>query len=248
MGQEIYPALSGGLRSMRSLDMLANNLANVNTTGFKSDRAAFALEVPESAGDPGTAAYRLGASYVTTTETQTDYSQGTLQSTGNPTDLALLGEGGFFRLAGEEGSIELTRDGSFAVDTQGMLVAIDGARVIDVEGEPIKVGDAPPVIGADGTVTVDGEVRGRIAIVDVADRSILEKAGGNRWRVPADTELAEGTAHVRQGELEGSNVEPVRALTELIAITRYYEAFQKSLESSSDLDEQLSTRVGRVDS
>ncbi len=243
MGREMYPALSGGLRSMRSMDVLANNLANVRTTGFKADRVEFELATTES--DAGS---KLGASFVAPVGEVTDYRQGPVEDTGRPTDFALRSEG-FFVLAGAEGEKgpSLTRDGSFVVDAEGFLMSAAGRRVLGDDGEGLRVGtDAPFVVSETGDVTVEGRKVGALAIVDVADRQQLAKVGGNRWEAGA-LELLPVDGQVRQGALEGSNVEPVQALTELIAVTRYFEAFQKNLDVSSKMDEQLSSSVGRLD-
>lgn len=250
MGREMYPALSGGLRSMRSLDVLANNLANVNTTGFKADRVRFELVSPDNGAGKGTAAGRLGESFVTASNEVTDYAQGMLQDTGNPTDLALRGESGFFQLAAPdgEGPPMLTRSGAFHLDPEGYLTAQGGYRVLDTGGQPLQVdGRGELLIDHDGVVTVGEATIGQIGIVDVADRTQLGKSGSGRWTAPADAVLEPAAAEVIQGHLESSNVEPVQALTELIAITRYFEAFQKNLDASSKLDEALNSQVGRLD-
>lgn len=254
MGREMYPALSGGLRSMRSLDVLANNLANVNTIGFKADRVRFELKAPEGLGDQGDPARRLGASFISSASEVTDYSQGMLRETGNPTDLALHGESGFFQLApvqteaeGEAQGPVLTRAGAFHLDPEGFLAATGGYRVLGENGQPVKVPPGQLLIEHTGAVKVGGATVGQLAIVDVADRAQLAKAGGGRWVADPGTELVPAAAEVLQGHLESSNVEPVQALTELIAITRYYEAFQKNLDASSKLDEALNSQVGRLD-
>ncbi len=248
MGREMYPALSGGLRAMRSLDLIANNLANVNTTGFKADRAQFQLEAAEGV-TPNAAAVSLAEGFVTSLGETTDYSQGVLRETANPTDLALRGERGFFVLGPGDGSSPpmLTRDGSFYLDPEGFLSAGEGLRVLSDTGKPIKVaGGGPVVVGHDGAVTVGGVAAGKVGVMDVADRALLAKSGGNRWAT-GGAELEPVAAEVVQGYLESSNVEPVPALTELIAVTRYYEAFQKNLDASSKLDEALASQVGRLD-
>ena len=191
----------------------------------------------------------LGEGFVTSLGESTDYSQGVLRETENPTDLALRGERGFFMLGPGDGSSPpmLTRDGSFYLDSEGFLSAGEGLRVLSDTGTPIKAGGGGPVeVGYDGAVTVGGIAAGKVGIMDVADRALLAKVGGNRWATD-DAELEPVVAEVVQGYLESSNVEPVQALTELIAVTRYYEAFQKNLDASSKLDEALASQVGRLD-
>jgi len=237
------------MRALKMLDVLSNNLANVNTTGFKGDRATFALHAPNLADgvDPDSAEARLAEAWNALDGEATDFSQGSLQPSGSPTHMALQGEG-FFGVKGEDGVVRLTRDGSFTLDTEGYLSTRHGERVLDDKGDAIKVPAGDLVIEGSGEMKVGDKSIATIGVLDVADREAISKIGGGRW------ELAEGTATiaaegvvVRQSHLEGSNVEPVRALTELIAISRYYEAFTKSLETSTELDQQLNTSDGRID-
>ncbi len=231
------------------LDVLSNNLANVNTTGFKSDRAVFSLKSPEGAQglDPDSAEARLAAAWNSLDGEATSFEQGSLMNSGSATHVALQGEG-FFQVQGEGGEVLLTRDGSFGVDVESYLSTGAGQRVLDDGGKAIKIQPGELLIEESGAVRVDGAKVGQIGVVDVEDRSLLSKAGGNVWTIADGQEVIESeSAVVRQYHLEGSNVEPVRALTELIAISRYYEAFQKSLETSTELDQQLNTTVGRID-
>lgn len=232
------------------LDVLSNNLANVNTTGFKSDRAVFSLKSPEGAAglDPDSAEARLSAAWNSLDGEATNFEQGSLMSSGSATHVALQGEG-FFQVQGDGGEVLLTRDGSFALDTESYLATGAGQRVLDDGGKAIKItAGGELTVEEAGAVKVDGAKIGQLGVVDVADRSLLSKAGGNVWSLAEGQEVLEAEgAVVRQYHLEGSNVEPVRALTELIAISRYYEAFQKSLEASTELDQQLNTTVGRID-
>jgi len=249
MGRDIYPAMSGGIRAMRQLEVVSNNLANVNTAGFKADRPAFTLHRPEGATAEG-AEGRLAGAYATLDGAHTDWRQGILRDTGNQTDLALIGEDGFFRLqAGPDEAADsfLTRDGAFVVDSEGYLSARSGHRVLDDAGAAIDVGGAGFEANDQGHVLVDGAKKATIGVYDVADRTELAKIGGNRFAVEAGTAVVAANAEVVQGSLEASNVEPVRALTELIALSRYYQAFQRNLQTSSELDRALSDRVGKVD-
>jgi len=238
--------MSGGIRALKSLDVLSNNLANVNTTGFKADRPTFALHTPAQANvDPDSAEGRLAAAWAVMDGEATDFTQGSLRTTGGDTDLALEGEG-FFRVAGDNDKTLLTRDGSFLVDAEGFLATRGGERVLDNAGQTLKIGAGEMLVNPKGEVRVDGAVVGTLGFADVEDRTALAKIGGNRWEVAEGTELLEATPAVRQYVLEGSNVEPVRALTGLIAINRYFEAFSKTLETSSQIDRQLNT-IGRID-
>ncbi len=248
MGREIYPAMSGGTRALHMLDVLSNNLANVNTTGFKADRATFTLHSPVQAEglDPDSAEARLAAAWTSLDGEATDFSQGSLQASGSQTHFALSGDG-FFQVEGQDGVVRLTRDGSFQVDLEGMLATRGGDRVLDDKGGTLKVGSGQLQVDPSGEVKVDGKVLGRVGFVDVADRALLSKVAGNRFETAPGQQLVEAAPQVKQFHLEGSNVEAVRALTQLVAISRYYEAFSKSLETSSEMDQQLNTTVGRID-
>ncbi len=249
MGREIYPAMSGGTRALQMLDVLSNNLANVNTAGFKADRAVFSLTSATSAEgvDPNSAEAKLAAAWNTLEGEATDFEQGSLLGSGSATHVALQGDG-FFAVKGADDVVHLTRDGSFRIDSDGYLATRAGAHVLDDGGKAVKIPAGELVIDEGGDIRVNGAKIGALGVVDVADRTLLEKAGGNVWALGAGQATVDVEDPViRQFHLEGSNVEPVRALTELIAISRYYEAFQKSLESSTELDQQLNTTVGRID-
>ena len=248
MGREIYSAMSGGIRALKTLDTVANNLANVNTTGFKSDRPTFKLAAPEQASnlDPESAEGRLANAYAVLDGVSTDYSQGVLRESGRMTDLAIRGEG-FFQLQDEEGNNFLTRDGSFQVNSKGFLVTRDGLQVQQRGGGSIQVGQGAFSVTESGEVKIGEDTKGRVAVVGAAAKD-LSKAGGNRWVPDAKAPLAETDSQIMQKHLEASNVQPIQALTEMIAVSRYYEAFQKTLQSSAELDQKLSSSVGKINS
>jgi flagellar basal-body rod protein FlgF len=248
MGREIYPAMSGGMRALRSLEVLSNNLANVNTTGFKRDTPVFKLHSPAAADNYGknTAEARLAAAWSSLDSDATDFTQGSLKTTGNTMDFALNGEG-FFALQNNDGEVFLSRDGGFGVDKEGYIASRSGHRVLGADNQPIKIPAGDPVVDDSGVIRVNGRAVGTLGVFDVADRSGLAKMGGNMWTNSAGDPLAPAGAQVRQFHLEGSNVEPIRALTELIAVTRYYEAFKNTLNTSNELDQQLNAQVGKID-
>mgnify|MGYP003961338837 CR=1 FL=1 len=247
MGREIYPAMTGGARALKALDVLSNNLANVNTTGFKADRPTFELHAPDASAGGSESEKRLANAWASLEGMHTDYSQGSLQETGSASHMALTGQG-FFQLQAEGaiGGMQLTRDGSFQVNEEGLLVSRQGQAVLSEKGEPLTVGQGAFEIDEQGMVRVDGQERGRIAIADVTEIERLEKVAGNRFQLAEGQKATVVGGIVKQFHLEGSNVSPVSSLTNLIALSRYYESFQKSLETSSELDQQLNT-VGRID-
>ncbi|MEE2827847.1 MAG: flagellar basal-body rod protein FlgF [Myxococcota bacterium] len=248
MGREIYPAMTGGMRALRSLEVLSNNLANVNTAGFKADTPVFRLHSPAGAAkyEPNTAEARLAAAWSDLDSEATDFSQGSLETTGNGTDLALNGEG-FFAVQSPDGEVFLTRDGSFQVDAEGYLSNRSGLRVVGADKTAIKVPSGEFAVDNVGLIRSGERTVGTIGVFDVPDRSALIKVGGNLWSSETGDPMVPAGAEVRQFHLERSNVEPVRALTELIAVTRYYEAFKNTLNTSGELDRQLHAQVGKLD-
>jgi flagellar basal-body rod protein FlgG len=244
MSNSIWIGTAGGAGALRALDVAANNLANSQTTGFKSDRAIFSVERVEAPpGEEMSESSVMAATASRVNYVATDFSEGTTIPTDSPTDFAVEGEGFFHLLDEASGKEFLTRDGSFQLDNEGRLVTRDGLFVLGENGEKLSVAGSSLEVGPRGRVLVDGAVRGTMALKDVADRAALSKVGGTRFE--AEGELVEGSGNVAQGRLESSNVEPVGALVELIALQRYYEAFQKSARAADSMDEQLATRVGR---
>ncbi len=247
MSREIWAALSGGMRALNQLDRTANNLANVNTTGYKADRPVFKVRMADGAQgvDPNSAVGRLAQQYATLDEDRVDLTQGHLQGTGAELDVALSGDG-FFQLEGEGGQKYLTRDGSFRRGEDGSLVSQHGDHVLDTQGGPLRLPAGTTSISREGEILVDGESTGRIGVWSVTDPSKLEKIGGNRFVLSGGATADPARVDILQGHLEASNVEPVRAIIDLIATQRYYEAFQKTIDTVSELDRQLHTRVGSL--
>lgn len=233
MSGGLYLGVRGGSSALRALDVAANNLANAQTTGFKADRAVFELApTGDDASSPG-AALR--------TSSAVDLQAGTARTTDEPLDMAIDGPG-FFQLREPGGATVLTRAGAFTLNAAGEIAARDGALLLSRSGGTIRGDGGDVEIAADGSVTVGGEGRGRIAVVDV-DPAALEKRGGTRFVALGEVVEAEGV--VAQGRLEGSNVDPVSSLVELIALQRYYEAFQQTARATDGMDQQLASRVGR---
>jgi flagellar basal-body rod protein FlgG len=247
MAREIWSALSGGIRALNQLDRTANNLANVNTAGYKADRPVFKVRMADGAEGVTTesAVGRLAQQFATLEEDRIDFTQGHLQGTGGELDLAISGDG-FFRVDAGDERILLTRNGAFRRDPDGTLVTQMGHRVTDRNGAPIRVPPGVVSITREGEILVDGEGTGRVGVWQVADPRQIEKVGGNLFTVPKDVEPEPTEVDVLQGHLEASNVEPVRAIVDLIATQRYYEAFQKTVQTVSELDRELHSRVGSL--
>jgi flagellar basal body rod protein FlgG len=236
---------ASGLRArMESLDMLANNLANTGTNGFKNDVEFYTLFTNESSD-----AADLG---VPTTQPMldrhwTDFSQGLLQPTNNALDLALDGKG-FFTVTGPSGPL-YTRNGSFKVSPQGDLVTADGYPLTELAGGKIQLDPALPVqVAPDGTVQQGGQAVGQLQIVDFPDRTPLMKQGNNYYlNVNPDVKPQPvPDTEVKQGAVETSNVKAPESAVHLIGILRQFEMLQKAINIAGDMNKQSIEQVAKV--
>jgi len=252
MHESIYVAGAGAIAQQLRMEVLANNLSNLDTVGFKEDRTVFRSYLAgwlDRAKDPSgqSSVRREGASNIKVgvEETRTSFSPGQLRHTGNPLDLALEGVG-FFCVQKAEG-IHYTRKGNFALDERGTLVTQEGLPVLGKRGE-ITIDGKEIVVDLEGNVVVDGARVDTLRIADFPEPYSLEKVGDNFF-LPAsagvDERVAEG-AKVNQGFVELSNVNPVKVMTEMIEALRGFEAYQKLIQSASELTSRAINEVGRL--
>lgn len=229
-----YLGLARGLGLQRALDVVAGNVANADTTGFRRQDLVFAKDL-RHAGEPGQVAFAQDFGTVV------DRKEGALRSTGAALDLALVGPG-WFQVETAEGE-RLTRAGRFTTDAAGRLVAGDAA-VLDNGGAPIILPDDARsiTIAADGTISADEVVVARLGLVQPGDDAALVPEGSGRYRTDGPIVPAEA-ALVVQGSLEGSNVQPVREMTRLIEVTRAFESTQRLLETHHDLARRTVDRM-----
>ncbi len=256
MSGEIYMAAAAALAYEKRLEVIANNLSNVNTAGFKRDDVAFQAYLSSAEGAAATVyppypAAQAGASFWVTYESRTDFAPGPLQQTGNRLDLALNGKG-FFSVESPDGPV-YTRRGNFTLSSEGLLVTQEGWPVQGTSGE-IRLdasntgpGGLDVTVGEDGTVRLSGRDVGRLRIEDVSDTGSLLKIGHGYFKptdaaVTAEPEMA----RVAQGFLEMSNVEAVRAMTEMIEILRGYESYQRVIRSVDEANAKSINEVGRT--
>ncbi|MEO8592513.1 MAG: flagellar basal-body rod protein FlgF [Candidatus Solibacter sp.] len=234
---------ASGLRArMESLDLLANNIANAGTGGYKADREFNSLYMaPEAEGLDNTSAMPL------IERPWVDHAQGTLQSTGNPTDIALSGKG-FFAVNGPSGPL-YTRNGSFRVSADGTLTTAEGYPVRTAQGGPLTLQPLRPVeISRDGTITQDGITTGKLEIVDFTSTAGIAKQGSNYFRVTdasARPVPATGTS-VEQGHLEASNTGAAEAAVRLVSVMRQFEMLQKAVSLGSEMNKRAIEEVARV--
>jgi flagellar basal-body rod protein FlgF len=242
-------AARGMMVQMDKNDIVANNLANVDTTGFKRDVHTINLfsEVlldrmekrPDFARGIGYLGFGASSAPVSI-----DFESGAVRITGNPLDLAIEGDG-FFVIESPSG-ICLTRDGSFTLNDRGELVTKDGLRVLGVDGA-MQVPEGELVVKSSGEVFA-GEVGiGRLAIWRVQDKQDLSKQGANLYRIKSDAPIEEvENPSIMQGCLERSNVSVVREMLEMIVGMRNFEACQRVLRSYDTTLDKCVNDVGRV--
>jgi flagellar basal-body rod protein FlgF len=233
---------ASGLRArMESLDLLANNIANTSTGGYKADREFYSLYVaPEAAdNDPASTMPLVERQWI-------DLSQGLVHPTGNPLDLALSGAG-FFTVQGPNGPL-YTRNGSFRLAPDGKLVTPDGYPVLGADGGALTLNAAGPVeISSDGSVRQNGNALGTIALADFADPNGLAKQGGSYFVAdPAAKTAVPAKASVDQGELEDSNASAAEGAGRLVAVMRQFEMMQKAVSIGNDMAKQAIEQVARV--
>jgi flagellar basal body rod protein FlgG len=227
---------------MESLDMLANNLANTETGGYKNDREFYSLYLaPEAAGadTPMT---------MPVVERQwTDFAQGVVRPTGNELDFALSGKG-FFSVDGPSGPL-YTRQGAFRMSTAGTLVTSEGYAVRLAGGKPVQAQSTLPLdVAPDGTLLQQGQPLGKLELVDFRDPAMLAKRGNNYYRTtdPAAVPVAAADLTVQQGKLESSNVGTAESAVRLVSVMRQFEMLHKAVSIGADMNKKGMEEVARV--
>ena len=239
MNTAIYVGLSRQTTLQRALSVVANNIANASTPGFKLESAMVQEEKATPRGADGPISYVLDTGIVR------DFGQGALSTTGAPLDVAIDGDA-FFAIQTQAGT-RYTRDGRFTLDAQNRLVTQDGDPVLGAGGQPITLNPTAgePSINQDGSIRQGALTSGRIEVVRFADVSVLSKEGANNFSAPqgaAPTPAPDARLH--QGMVEASNVNTVLEITNLIEISRAYERVAKMMDQAGDLSNRCIERLG----
>ncbi len=226
------------------LDVIANNMANINTSGFKSQNLHFTEYVMPVADGSAFEPADRAVSYVDMFTTRTNFEHGSINMTDNPFDLALNSDG-FFAVQMPDGSEAYTRSGSFHTDANGQLITTDGSPVLTDTG-PITFTreDGLVEISSDGTIATRLGVRGRIKVVDFEDVRTLEKIGNTMFQ--GDNPIPPKEVRIVQGALEGSNVYGITEITRMIEVTRAYDATSKVVNDLDKLRQQAISTLGQV--
>lgn len=224
------------------MDTTANNLANMTTAGFKVEHVV-TRDLTEK---PATAAEKpTEVSFADAWMLQRDFSTGPMEMTGNVLDFAIDGEG-FFTVQTANGQA-YTRDGRFSLNDQGELVTRNGERVMG-EGGPIQINatGGPVSAARDGSISQDGQIIGKLRVSNFETPAALEKAGNNLWRATDEQPTTAANPRVSSGFIEGSNVNAVKELTEMIEISRAYTSVAKMVQQSDELRGQSIEKLARV--
>jgi flagellar basal-body rod protein FlgF len=245
MDNALYVGLSRQMTLRRQLDIVANNIANADTTGFKAEQP---LVRTEPRAPARTVDGPNPIKFVIDDGLARDFSQGALRTTNAAFDLAIDGPG-FFRIQTPNGE-RFTRDGHFRLDDTGRIVTQAGQPVLDSGGAEVVIDPKKGIveIARDGSMSQGIEQVGRLGVFAFADLSVLEKSGDNQFRNTSNQqpEPAPGSL-LRQGMLEGSNVNPILQVTDMVEVTRAYESLARMMESTQELSRRTVERLGRVE-
>jgi flagellar basal-body rod protein FlgF len=226
MDSGFYAACTALVARSQALDLIANNLANVSTPGFRAQHEVFRSLLAGSSVFPMSDLNQTVNDYSVLGNSRLDYAQGNLEKTGGDFDLAIQGSG-FFVVRTAAGRM-FTRNGNFHVSPKGRLVTSEGDPVLGETGV-IDIVGGPVSISPDGTISVDGAVAGKLKVVDFPAGTPLESVGTSYYSAPPKSEVATTGASILQGSLEASNVNPVAGVVELITLQRNAELMQRAL-------------------
>ena len=228
---------------LRQLDIVANNIANMNTNGFKGEKMMFIEHLGKS--KERNSLLRTTLSFVRDIATMTNFADGPIQKTGNSLDVAITGEG-FFVVQTDEGE-RYTRNGRFKLDEGGQIVTQTGNPVLSSDGQPFFLGpeDTEISISRDGTVSTNNGDLGRIRLVTFENMQLLKRSAKGLYasdEPPKDAEKVD----LAQGMLEGSNVQPIFEMAKMISIQRTYGSVRTFLEREDERMRKMITEMGQT--
>jgi flagellar basal-body rod protein FlgF len=235
----------------RQLDVVANNVANVNTSGFKADRSLFEEYLKSGAHEDNFVGKDRSVSYVQDRGTFHDFSQGAAEPTKNPLDIAVDGSG--FLVVQTAAGERYTRDGGLQLNNQGQLVNVAGNPVLGTSGPIVfQPTDHDINVSPDGTITVlEGNartdaIRGKLRLVSFADAQKLLKEGSNLYSAGGGSAQPDTKSQVKQGFIEKSNVNAVAEMSTMIEVTRAYTQISNLLQQQSDLHKSAIEKLADV--
>lgn len=242
----IYTLARGMVAAEKGKDVLASNLANADTVGFKSQDTIIhsfpdvLMKCIDETGEKVIGSKGTGSQVI---QTFTNFEGGQLQKTENPLDVAIAGAG-FMAVQTPQG-IAYTRSGHFSLNSLGQLVTQDGHAVLGENG-PIETNGKPLRIGEDGSVQLNGVTIDQLEVVDFDDLQKLERLGNNLYRASQGVNQIQADGMIRQGYVERSNVNVIQGMTQMITAARLYEMSQKTIQSQDETLSKAVNDVGRV--
>jgi flagellar basal-body rod protein FlgF len=249
MESGIYAACSALMARSQALDILANNLANVSTTGYKGETQFYEALTAAAGGQPlgalNTDVNRFGV----LAGQALNLSTGTIKATNNPLDVALEGPG--FLEVKTKGGYLYTRAGNLQVGANGQLQTAEGDAVMGIDAKkktvPITLPSGPVAIASDGTISVGGALVAKLKLVNFPPATPLKPIGDAYFSAPAAAGKAAAGTSVLQGHLESSNVNPVEAETSLISLQRNFDLIERALKIfNTDFDQPAATQLPQV--
>ncbi|HUK54709.1 MAG TPA: flagellar basal-body rod protein FlgF [Candidatus Binatia bacterium] len=244
MNSGFYAAFAGLTAKMQALDLLANNLANAGTAGFKGQHEFYKAVTASLGFTPLSSLNRAINNYGVLGGAALDLSQGNLQETGNNLDVAIQGHG-FFAVQTAAG-VRYTRNGSFELNPKGRLVDHGGDPVLGDQG-PLQLPPGEVSVGPNGTLSVAGAVAGKLRVVEFPPGAQLAPEGGTLFNAPAGAARPSPDSVVEQGALEQSNVNPVEGTVSLILIQRQAESLERALSVfQNDFNRTAAQELSRV--
>jgi flagellar basal body rod protein FlgG len=242
MDQISVMAAAGMQARMQSLDLVANNLANSSTSGYKTDGEFYTLFTSEAAGEDAS-----GPSSIPMIQRQwTDFAQGILEPTNNPLDFGLSGKG-FYVVQGPSGPL-YTRNGNFRFSKEGALVTNEGYPLLQQNGQPFKANTALKLdVARNGDVSQNGNSLGSIKLAEFQTPTALTKYGANYFTNTTGQEPVDATgAQIYQGKIESSNVSASHGAVRIVGLSRQFEMMQKAISISNDMGKQAIEQVAKV--
>lgn len=227
-----YIGLSGQMALWRKMDSVANNLANMNTQGYQSEQMVFSDYLIGSRNSGSRLKQELA--YTQDIGAYRDLAVGPITETGNPLDLALEGEG-YFQLDDPTGPI-YTRAGRFTLNSDGMIIAMSGHPVLGENGQPLILApnEKNVTIAGDGSVTTENGLVGKVHVVNFDDPLKMRRIGSGQFEAGDQAPQTVAKPQVRQGMIEGSNVNPIVEITRMINVQRAYDSANTLLEREND--------------
>ncbi len=264
MVKGLYTAYTGMTIEQKRMDILTNNLANADTNGYKKEGStaiSFADTLAVKIKDTSTANLPQGLGEITfgakIGETYTNWDQGSLNVTDSPADLAIEGDG-FFAISftDKQGntSVKYTRDGAFAINTDGYIVTKDGDFLLNPTGaanadstQRVQIDPTKTfTIDSQGNIWQDGAIVAQVGVIDIVDYNYLQEYGENMYDLVDGGARQASTATIIQGAIEMSNVNVIDEMVDLITVSRAYESNQKVIQTIDSTLEIATKQIGKL--